>query len=158
MNLKNIFIPVITGCFISVMISSCGSPDKKPDEAFDRVKEKRESYDSIRGKDSLQLLRKAELLKIRESQDEWTRFKLETEKKILANEKTIKEIKGLPDISTASFRKIKKLEKSNNDLRIKMDEYKEAMKVQWENFKTEINHDANEISTELKAMKTDNKK
>ena len=50
------------------------------------------------------------------------------------------------------------LEKDNNDLRKNMDQYKEEVKVMWENFKTKMNHDVNEIHIELKDIKLNNVK
>ena len=54
--------------------------------------------------------------------------------------------------------KLDNIEKDNNDLRRKIDEYDEEMKVKWENFKVKMNHDANEISIELKNISLSSKK
>jgi hypothetical protein len=92
-----------------------------------------------------------------ETQDEWTKFKNEVEKKIHLNENKIKEIKGLPNTNAALLRKVTNLEKDNNDLKLRMDEYKEEMKVKWEMFQAAMNHIINEIDIELNTLKTDNK-
>lgn len=100
---------------------------------------------------------KTNLVKKIETQDEWTKFKNEVEKKIHLNENKIKEIKGLPNTNAALLRKVTNLEKDNNDLKLRMDEYKEEMKVKWEMFQAAMNHIINEIDIELNTLKTDNK-
>jgi len=45
---------------------------------------------------------------------------------------------------------LNKLNEENNDLRRAIDDYKEAEKVRWENFKTSLDHDINTIEIELK--------
>ena len=101
---------------------------------------------------------KTELVKKDETPDEWTRFKVETEKKIRLNERKIKEIKASPGANAGLLRKVSGIEKDNSDLRIKMDEYKEEVRVKWELFKASMNHNANNIEIELNALKADNKK
>jgi uncharacterized protein YlxW (UPF0749 family) len=75
------------------------------------------------------------------------------EKKIQLNEKTIKEIRGLTDANTDLLKKLTNLEKANNDLRIKIAEYNEEVKVKWEKFKASLNQNVNEIDIELNALK-----
>ena len=156
MTLETNFIPlVITGLFTVSIIASCGTHEQKPDDAFELAKKERmllKDSDSL-SKEIIQESKKTEVIKKNEYQDEWTRYKIEMEKKIRTNGNTIKEIKALGGINANLIRKAKSLEKENNDLRIKMDEYNEEVKVKWENFKTSMNHDVNEIAIELKAMK-----
>jgi len=143
-----------------MILVSCGSHEKKTDDAFDRVKKERMlSKDStIISKAIAPEPKVSELVKKNENPDEWTRYKIETEKKIHANEIIIREIKALPKANASLLRKVTGLEKENNDLRVKMDEYNEEVKVKWENFKGTMNHDVNEIGIKLKAMKINNKK
>lgn len=151
---------ILTGCLSAMILTSCGSHVKKTDDAFDLVKKERMmSNDSnFVSKEIIQESMKTEVVKKNETPDEWTKYKLETEKKILQNENKIKEIRDLPDVNAKLLRKVASLEKDNNDLRIRMDEYKEEVKVKWEMFQASINHNVNEIEIELNAMKTDNKK
>lgn len=161
MILKTKFILLITtACLIAVIMTSCGSRQQKPDDAFDRVKQVRmlTNDSNFTSKEIIEESMKTEPVKKDEILDEWTKYKNEMEKKIQLNENKIKEIKGLPDANAGLLRKVTSLEKVNNDLRIKMDEYKEEVKVKWEMFKASMNHNVNEIEIELNVLKTDNKK
>jgi len=161
MILKTKFIIQITvTCLIAIFISSCGSHQEKPDDAFERVKQVRmmSTDSSFVSEKVIQESMKTEPIKKNEILDEWTKYKNEMEKKIHSNENKIKEIKGLPDANDGLLRKVAVLEKTNNDLRVKMDEYKEEVKVKWEMFQASMNHNVNEIEIELNTLKTDNKK
>lgn len=157
---EKFFSMVLTGCLSAIIFTSCGSHVQKADDAFDAVKKERMmSNDSnFVSKEIIQESMKTELVKKNEIPDEWTSFKIETEKKIRLNEKKIKEIEGLRDANASLLRKVTSLEKDNNALRIRMDEYNEDVKVRWEKFKASMNHNVNEIDIKLNAMKTDIKK
>ena len=104
--------------------------------------------------------KKTDVVKEKEKEHltEWDKFKSETEKKILLNEDLIKEIKGKSNANAKLLKTMVSLEKDNNDLRKNMDQYKEEVKVMWENFKTKMNHDVNEIHIELKDIKDEESK
>ncbi len=157
---QNIISTIITGGLFIILITSCGSRVQKPDDAFDLVKKERMmSVDSsFVSKEVIQASMKTEPVKKIETPDEWTIFRLETEKKIRLNENQIKKIKELPDVNANSRRKLSKLEKDNNNLKSMLDEYNDEVKAKWEMFKVSINHSANEIGIELNALKTDIKK
>lgn len=155
------FSSIITSCFFSLMIfASCESPEQKTGDAFELVREeKMMAKDSfLAEKEITKAPAKVEVIMKNESVDEWKKFKLEIEKKILINENKIKEIKGIPDSNTKLYRQVSTLEKNNNYLRRQLDEYNEEMKVQWESFKVKINHDVNEIGIELQDLQVNNKK
>lgn len=156
----NFITLIIAGLFSATILISCESHEQKADDAFELVKEEKmlSSDINIDSPIVIQESIKTDLVKKNDSPDEWTLFKVETEKKIFSNESKIKEIKGIPNADTKLFRRVASLEKDNNDLRIKMDEYKGEEKARWENFKTMVNHDANEIGIELKDIKINNKK
>jgi len=161
MNLKaNFILLMLTSCLSAMIFTSCGSHVQKTDDAFDLVKKERMmSNDSnFVSKEVIQESMKTEVVKKIEIPDEWTKFKLETDKKIRQNENKIKEIEGLPDLNASLRRKVTNLKKDNNDLRMRMDEYKEEVKVKWEMFQASMNHNVNEIDIELNALKADNKK
>lgn len=156
----NIISLIITGCLSAIIITSCGYHKQKPDDAFDLVKKERmmSTDSSFVSEKVIQESMKTEPVKKIETPDEWIKFKNETEKKIHQNENKIKEIKELPDANAGLLRKVANLEKANNDLRIRMDEYREEVKVKWEMFQASMNHNVNEIDIELNALKPDNKK
>ena len=143
-----------------MILVSCASHGQKGDDAFERVKEEKmlpKDSNAI-SKEIIEEPKKIEPIKKNETQDEWTKFKIETEKKIISNENKIKAIKIIPNTNAKLLRKVTSLEKDNNDLRRQMDEYKEEVKAKWENFKATMNHDINEIDIELKDMTVNNKK
>ena len=159
MNLKSNFILII-GCSLLTGVVSCESHEQKADEAFEMVKEEKKLT-----KDTLLTIqditveeKKTDVVKEKEHLTEWDKFKSETEKKILLNEDLIKEIKGKSNANAKLLKTMVSLEKDNNDLRKNMDQYKEEVKVMWENFKTKMNHDVNEIHIELKDIKLNNVK
>ena len=119
-----------------MLITSCGPPKQKPEDAFDRVKKVRmlTNDSNFVSEEIIQESMKTEPVKKNENLDEWTKFKIETEKKIHQNEKKIKEIKSLPGANAGMLRKLANLEKDNNDLRIKMEAYQEEVKAKWELF------------------------
>jgi hypothetical protein len=161
MTLKTNFNPLIlTGCLSAMILTSCGSHVQKTDDAFDLVKKERmmTTDSNFVSKEVIEESLKTTVVKKIETPDEWTKFRNEMEKKIHKNEKTIKEIEGLPELNAGLRRKVTNLEKANNDMKIRMDEYKEEMKVKWEMFQASMNHTINEIDIELNALKTNNKK
>jgi len=159
MTLKTFISPIVrTACVTVLMLTSCVSHVQKADDAFDRVKKERMLTDdsSFTTQEIMDESMKTELVKKKqdvEKQDEWTRFKLETEAKIHTNENRIIEIRARKDLAHSLRRKVTGLEKDNNELRKRMDEYKEEVKVQWEMFKASMDHNVNEIDIELKAIK-----
>ena len=159
--MKTNFISItLTCCLLVMILVSCASHGQKGDAAFERVKEEKmlpKDSNAI-SKEIIVEPKKIEPIKKNETQDEWTRFKIETEKKIISNENKIKAIKITPNTNAKLLRKVTSLEKDNNDLRRQMDEYKEEVKAKWENFKATMNHDINEIDIELKDMTVNNKK
>lgn len=169
MNLNSNFaITIATGFLSLLFLTSCQSHEQNTDEAFESFKEGKlmsEANDSS-SKETNDKLIKTDTIKtgkikteiIKENQNEWEKFKLEIEKKILVNKNKIKEIKNIPGADTKLLRKVSSLEKDNNNLRKKMDEYKEEEKMHWENFKTMMDHNVNDIGIELKDITTNNKK
>jgi hypothetical protein len=141
-----------------MVLVACESHEQKADDAFENVKEKKAMMKDSVTKELVPDSVKTEPLKEIERPDEWTQFKTETEKKIASNEIKIKKIKSIHNANAKLMKQVMSLEKDNNELRKEMDVYKEEVKVMWENFKTKINHDVNEISIELKDLTINNKK
>ena len=157
---QNIISVILTGSLFMILITSCGPRVQKTDDAFDLVKKERMMADdsSFVSKEVIQASMKTEVVKKIETPDEWTIFRLETEKKIRLNEIQIKKIKELPDVNANSRKKLSNLEKDNNNLKSMLDEYNDEVKAKWEMFKVSMNHRANEIGIELNALNTNIKK
>jgi hypothetical protein len=149
------FIRIIITAYILILLTSCGSHSQKADEAFNRVKkEKMLTPDSNLIQNALrQEPASKPIVKKKEVQDEWTRYKLETEKKIHENENIIREIRTFPKSNSYLLRKVAGLEKENINLSSKLDEFNVEMKMKLENFKALMNHDVYEIGIKLKEVK-----
>ena len=141
----------IKACLLLTIFSSCQLQEKKSSDAFDRFKE-----DKMTKKDCVlitpdepKIIVKAVPLKVAESQDEWTRFKNEIEKKILANENRIKKIKQTPDANVKLFKKATHLEKENEELKIQLTEYEVEVKLNLKKFKEKVNVQVKDIDDKL---------
>jgi hypothetical protein len=141
-------------------MTSCGARVQKPDDAFTLVKKERMLSDdsSFVSKEVIQASMKTEVVKQAETVDEWTRFRLEAEKKIRQNVIIIEKIKKIPDMSNSMRKKLTNLEKDNNNLKMSLNEYPEEVKAKWEAYKSSTSHNATEIGIELNALITDQKK
>ena len=126
------------------MFISCQSSSKKIDNAQENVtKAKEKIYQAI--KDSIK------------------QFRSVTQEKLIANEKQLAEYK----IKIAKEKKANKekyeaelarLDKKNNDLKIKLENYNEEGKEKWESFKTEFNRDMDELGKAFKDLTVKNVK
>jgi hypothetical protein len=128
-------------------LTSCNSPAKKVEEAQNDVKEANKD------------LAKAneEYLADIES------YRKETADKIAANDRSIAEfnarIKEQKREAAADYKlKIAKLEEKNSDMKKHLDEYKAEGKENWEKFKTEFNHDMEELGKAFKDLTVKNVK
>ena len=102
--------------------------------------------------------------KSKKQTDEYKTYRLEQEKKIIENDKLIKELKTKKNqVKKEKLinyeNKIKELEKKNNELRKKIVvNYKDEGVNKWESFKKEFNHDMDELGQSLKNLFKDNVK
>jgi hypothetical protein len=142
------------------LITSCGPRVQKPDDAFTLVKKERMLSDdsSFVSKEVIQASMKTETIKKSETVDEWTKFRLETEKKIKLNDSKIQKIKVNSDMKASQRRKLATLEIDNNKLKSRLEEYPADLKAKWEAYKLTMSHSANEIGNELNALQTTQKK
>jgi len=154
---QNIISIILTGSLIMTLITSCGLRVQKPDDAFDLVKKERMmSVDSsFVSKEVIQASMKTEIVKKTETIDEWTKFKIEAEKKIRINDIQIQKIQNLSALKANTRRKLASLEKDNNNLKNSIQEYPEEVKAKLEAFKSSVNHSANTIRTELNAISSE---
>lgn len=158
--MKTKFSFIISLCISILVFPSCESHEKKVDDAFETVKEEKKL---LQDSDSVANLtikdeKKIDPAKITEKPDEWTCFKNEIEKKIVLNEKKIKEIKGTPNTNSKLLVKVSHLEQDNNNLRTQMEEYKKEEKIRWDKFQSKLKEQANDINAELKQVSPSEKK
>ena len=89
-------------------------------------------------------------------------FRKESNEKILANEKIIadsklKMVNEKKESREAYNKKIEALEVRNSAMRKRMDDYHEDGNDNWHSFKTEFNHDMDELGHSLKDFTVNNK-
>jgi hypothetical protein len=90
-------------------------------------------------------------------------YRQETSSRIAANEESIKEFNGRikeeKKAARADFKKkIAALEQQNNDMKIRMDNYREEGKDKWVIFKAEFSHDMDEMGQAFKDLTVKNVK
>jgi ABC-type transport system involved in Fe-S cluster assembly fused permease/ATPase subunit len=156
---------IIIACFSVMLIVSCKSHEQKTDDAFEQVKEEKKLTNDSNKINNAMVVEKSTVMsdtarKTPDTKktipDERTLFKIETTKKIQTNQDRIKQMKAFPNAGIN--KKVINLEKDNNNLMIKMDEYNKDEKLKWELFKANMNQDVNEIGIELKTIRINNKK
>ncbi|MCV9385973.1 hypothetical protein [Reichenbachiella ulvae] len=91
------------------------------------------------------------------------KYKKESQSKISANEKSIREFKerianDKKEAKAEYNQKISDLEQKNADLKRKLDEYKLEGKEKWDAFKVEFNRDMDNLGNALMDLTKDNKK
>lgn len=151
---SRIIVIVLTCCFSAFVMTSCGPRVQKPDDAFDLVKKERmlSQDSSYVSEEIIQASLKTEQVKKIEVVDEWTKFRLETEKKIKLNDIKIQKIKGSADLKASQRRRLASLETDNNNLKSRLEEYPADLKAKWEAYKTSMSHSTKEIGNELNAL------
>lgn len=154
MKANKIFKTVLIFLMTTVVLISCESHEKKADDYIQSKNSLKVSKDETNdNKDKgLNTVKKSGVKK--EETSEWLQFKLLTEKKIASNESKIKKIKSNPLTTQKMVRQLAELEEANNDLKIQLALFNEEVIAKWENFKTSMNHDVNEIEIELRDLST----
>ena len=145
---QSTFISGVVTTFFVIFLNSCESHEQKSAEAFEEVKKtKQELTDTL-----IPAPPSIEPAKDKKIPDEWEVFSLTIEETIRKNERKIKEAKGIPNQNGKILGDIVRLEKSNNDLKVRMDEYHEDSKVRWEKFKAGMFKDAETLTLSLKNL------
>jgi hypothetical protein len=152
--MKRIFytLAITTALTAGALFSACQSTPSTPAEEAAQAK-----VDSA--KSELKEAQKAA------TAEEWEAFKTESAEKIRINELSIADFKEKMRTSESQFdalyvEKIDKLEQQNKKLKAKIENYEnfENRKSNWASFKSEFNHDMDELGKALKDLTVDNKK
>jgi peptidoglycan hydrolase CwlO-like protein len=136
-------------------MTSCESAATKSDKADAKVEGAKEDLKDAQ-KDANTAAMKAA------NEAEWQAFKSETQVKVDANNAAIDELKAKmkktgKKIDAAYAETIDKLEQKNKDFQARMNNY-EKEKSDWASFKTEFNHDMDELGNALRDLTVNNKK
>ena len=137
---KTIFNLAVAAIITGILITSCELTNKKAEKAPDKMqktlnddesqlKEGRSTGDSI---------------------SEYQKFKNESDEKILSFENTIAECKmkienGKKETKVEYEKKLALLEAKNNDMKKKLNDYKDDGEGQWSQFKSVFNQDMDEL-------------
>jgi len=154
-------IPIVLTIWLSIaLLTACGPPAQKPDDAFDLVKKERMLLEdsSFVSKEIMQASMKTQPVKKIETVDEWNRFRIETEKQLRLNGVKIQKIKEHPDLKANQRRKLADLETENNKLKSSLEEYPAEIKAKWEAYKTSMRHNVNALGMELSVLEPDQAK
>jgi len=151
---KTIIILGSTLFLILTIFSGCQSSASKLKNAEDKVQEAK--IDLADSKTDLYMIRLDTI-------SNYEQFKKEAEKIIIAQEKSITEIKAQiainkNEINTDYDKELTILENKNSALRTKLADYKDDGQDKWIGFKNEFNHDMNELGKTLKNLTVDNVK
>jgi hypothetical protein len=147
--MKKSFLSLAVTVFIAgAMLTNCQSSGQKTEKARNNVKDAKNEV-------------KEAQIKLDNSIAEYTLFKKESDAKIAANEKRIADLKikianGKQESKAIYDKDIAWLEQTNIDLKTKLDIYNVEGKEKWEAFKTEFNHDMDELGKALNNLTINN--
>ncbi len=90
-------------------------------------------------------------------------YRVATSERIAANKKLLEDMKVSAGNDKAKLKadyamRISELEKKNDEMRVKLEEYKATEKDKWEEFKTEFNHDMDGLGDAFKDLTVKNAK
>jgi len=136
---------IATAVCLTFLLVACQKPEQKVEDAKDKV--------TNANQDLKEATREARVA----WQEAWLKFKGDNDTEIAANERRIielrKEVSKLHERYRANYSvRIDELEKRNNDLRDRVNNYKDEGDVKWEEFKTATKHDMDDLASSLKKI------
>jgi F0F1-type ATP synthase membrane subunit b/b' len=144
---KSIFSLAFTAFAAGTILTSCNSSAEKVEKAKDNVEVAKEDLDQAK----------------EDYNEEYAKFKLESEQEVTANDVRIAELKAdinkvKKDVKVQYEATIASLEQKNEEMKTKMRDYKESGNENWQSFKREFNHDMDELGQALKDITKNNSK
>ena len=140
MILKSSVVMLVLLAFYQV---GCNSSTKNLEDA---------KTESVKAETELKIAEKEYLEDLRE-------YRISKANEILENEKRIAEYKALKVENKVEINeKINAIEKKNNELKTKMENYKDDGEENWKTFKSEFNRDMDELGKALKDLTIKNNK
>ena len=145
---KSILIMSIGILMTSIALSGCQSSTNKTQNAKDNMLgEKIGTVDSVNSIGQVQ----------QDSITAFQNFKEESEAKLESYQDTITSLKG--KIAKVKYeKKLAVIEQKNNDLKQKLEDFKYDGQGKWVTFKTEFNHNMDDLGDALSAFFTSSKK
>lgn len=145
---QKVRLAVFTFAIITfAIISGCSSPSKKLDDSRENLVDAKQEFIDAQA----------------EYQADVKTFREVSNERILTNERQIATMNEKMSKNKKATKldyndSIVILEQRNKDLKIKMDNYQPDSKTKWESFKTEFNHDMDELGQALNNLSVDNEK
>ncbi len=144
---KTIYTIAVLSLLSGLIITGCNTPSEKVENSAKEVEKANQN------------LNEANL----QYEEDFNTYRSEISNKIAANEQSVVDFKARieNEKSEAKFeynKKIEVLEKKNSDMKKKLADYKADGKEHWESFKTEFNHDMDELGSAFKDLTVDNVK
>ena len=138
---KILFTLAVTIFIVGEIFTRCVSPSQKLKNAEENVIDAKKAV--LDAQSDLNQARQ-------DSITEYQQFKIESENRIIANEKSIEELRvkivSTNDENRVLYEtKLADLQKRNYELKIKLDEYKVDETNKWQTFKSEFKHDMDEL-------------
>lgn len=152
---KSVFTLAVVAFATAMLLASCKPSTPEEKESQEKVEIARDNLDDA--KDSLAVARKEA------TKQEFDAFRNSGDSIIRINNLKIAELKlkmkETGKSIDASYQKnIDVLEQKNENLKVKMDTFKNDAKSDWQSFKREFKHDTDEIGKALKDLTVNNKK
>ena len=134
---------IATGVCLTFLLVACQKPEQKVEDARDKV--------TNANQDLKEATREARTA----WQEAWLKFKGDNDTEIADNERRMielrKEVSKLHERYRANYNvRIDELEKRNNDLRDRVNNYKDEGDVKWEEFKKETKREMDDLTLSLK--------
>jgi len=144
---KSIVTIVALSLVATALLSSCNTSAKKVEKAEQELKEAEAKLETANA----------------EYQADIENFRADRALQIEANEKRIAELKQSiatqkKDAKAAYQKKIDELEQMNNEMKVKMNDYKANGIENWENFKSEFSRDMDELGKSINDFTVNNTK
>jgi hypothetical protein len=151
---KLIFTITITSLMILLVVTGCKNTSENEAAAQDNVDDARDNLDDA----------KEQLSNARETatKEEWQAFKDSTNATIKQNEMRIAKMKAEfkktgKSIDDVYAQKIVELEQKNQEIKLKVDKYKNDAGNDWKSFKEEYKRDIDELGQAFKNLTVDSK-
>ena len=146
--MKRRIIYLSIGFFLAAVVIVGCQKSKKEEDAQDQVDLAKENLKEVHAESN---------------SEQWKVFKREIDAKVSENNNRISELKEKikdrgKDIDVLYKKRVDQLEQRNTALKAKISTFKERSQSDWESFKREFNHDADELGQAIKDIGVDNKK
>jgi phosphoenolpyruvate-protein kinase (PTS system EI component) len=144
---KPVIALAFASLFLSLNLTSCSSPADDVSDAQEEVDDAQNELDvaNMELDKDMKAFRKKTFDKIADNKVQIAELKLAIEKDKSA-------------MKTIHQKQIVELQARNNDLKMRLDNYKGEGEDKWEDFKKELDHDMNEIGNSLKDLTVSNTK